>query len=493
MAPSTLAALCTEALGWPAGRQALEWQGGWIGWGRLAAIARQVQQALEASHAPRHAPVALVSRNRPETVAALLALVAMGRSIRMIHPFQSSAGMATDLATARPGALLAAAADIDGPVRDSIDALGIAAIALAPDGATVVAPGGWRGPPPPAPDGGPDIQILTSGTTGPPKHFAMTHRMIAEQLVLPALSDGAGTDWEQAPPVVLYFPLGNISGIYATLPALLKGQRAVLLDRFSLDAWLDYIERHRPSSSGIPTSAMRALLDADVAPERLSSLRAMGMGAAPLDPALHRAFEARYGIPILLSYGATEFAGPVTAMTAALHAEHGAARFGSVGRALPGVQLRIVDPSSGAQLPPGSEGLLEVVAPRIGPHWIRTSDLAVLDADGFLFHRGRADGAILRGGFKLLPETIESALAAHPDVAEAMVVPVPDDRLGQVPAALVVPRPGADPGADLLAIHLRHLLPATHLPVHWLMVAQLPLNASHKRDRRAAAALFAQG
>lgn len=485
----TLAALCTTALGWPAERPALEWEGRWIGWGKIAALAQQVQQAVEYSGAPPHAPVALVSRNRPETVAALLALLAMGRNIRMIHPFQSPAGIARDLSSAPPALLVADAADIAGEVRSTIDTLGMAAIALDGDG---VAPfGKWHGQAPAADDRGPVVTILTSGTTGPPKPFCISHAMIAERLVAPALEAGANIDWGRAPPAILYYPLGNITGIYSSLPTLLKGQRAMLLDRFSLDAWLDHVERHRPTASGIPTSAMRALLELDIAPRRLASLRAMGMGAAPLDPDLHRAFEGRYGIPILLSYGATEFGGPVASMTAALHRAYGKAKFGSVGRALPGVGLRIVDPESGVELPPGKEGLLEVVSPRIGPDWIRTSDLAVLDADGFLFHRGRIDGAILRGGFKLLPEAIEAALCQHADVMEAMVVAVPDDRLGQVPGAIIVLRLGAHSSVEEMARHLRNLLPATHMPVHWRIVDRLPLNSSLKRDRLAAAALFA--
>lgn len=141
---------------------------------------------------------------------------------------------------------------------------------------------------------------------------------------------------------------------------------------------------------------------------------------------MQAAFEDYYGIPILVSYGATEFAGPVAMMTEALHATFGRAKLGTVGRALPGAKLRVVEPLSGVALPHGEEGLLEVVSPRIGPDWIRTADLAVIDADHFLFLRGRADGAIMRGGFKVLPETIERALALHPAVAEAGVVGVPD-------------------------------------------------------------------
>jgi acyl-coenzyme A synthetase/AMP-(fatty) acid ligase len=155
------------------------------------------------------------------------------------------------------------------------------------------------------------------------------------------------------------------------------------------------------------------------------------------------------------------------------------------------VQLRIVDPETGAILPPGQEGLLEVISPRIGPGWIHTSDIAVIDADGFMFHRGRADGAIMRGGFKLLPETIERALMLHESVAAAGVLGVHDARLGQVPAAAIQLKPDTQPpGVAELAAHLRNHVYATHIPVTWRFVDELPRTPSLKVDRRALQALF---
>jgi acyl-coenzyme A synthetase/AMP-(fatty) acid ligase len=236
------------------------------------------------------------------------------------------------------------------------------------------------------------------------------------------------------------------------------------------------------------------VLDADIPREDLSSIRAIGTGAAALDPSAHKAFEERYGIPILLSYGATEFGGPVTAMTADLHATWGKQKFGTVGRALPGVQLRVIDSSTGAVLGAGEEGILEVVSPRIGPEWIRTSDIAVIDADGFLFHRGRADGAIMRGGFKLLPETIERALMLHQKVSAAAVVGLTDKRLGQVPAAAIQLKPGVEqPSVADLEAHLRDHILATHIPVEWRFVAALPTTPSLKTDKPAVRRLFEPG
>src|SRR6185312_14827292 len=236
----------------------------------------------------------------------------------------------------------------------------------------------------------------------------------------------------------------------------------------------------------LPPAGFQMVLDAQVPPGELQGIRCMATGAAPLDLEVQRAFEARYRIPVLLSYGATEFAGPVASMTLELHAQFGAQKLGSAGRPIGGAQLRVVDADSGEELPPGSEGILEVKTPRIGADWIRTSDLAVIDEDGFLFHRGRADGAIIRGGFKLLPETIERALLLHPAVRTAVVVGRADARLGQVPVAAVEVKPDAPPpSVDELEQHVRQHVYATHVPVAFRILEAMPLTASFKLDRLA--------
>ena len=233
------------------------------------------------------------------------------------------------------------------------------------------------------------------------------------------------------------------------------------------------------------------VLDADVPKAELEGLMAIGSGAAPLDVTVQRKFEEHYGIPILISYGATEFGGPVTATNLKDIEAFGNTKLGSVGRPIGGAQLRIIDAETKDELPAGHEGLLEVISPRIGPDWIRTSDLAMIDEDGFLYHRGRADGAIMRGGFKVLPETIERALLLHPAISAVGVVGVKDRRLGQVPGAVIQFKPGVPkPGPDELEAHLREHVLSTHIPVHWRFVDELPKTLSFKIDRPAVTAMF---
>lgn len=496
---SELQKLTQRALTRDASRPAIEFEKRWITWGDLRQVAERLGALLDASGVDSHAPVAFVPRNRPSAIGALLGLIAKGRSIRMLYAFQSAAALARDVERIKPAVIVADAQDYSPELLSVLRAEGVAAIALTAMDAEAV------------PGGGPiffrssenksvpvssvsdlQIEILTSGTTGPPKQFAISHELIAKYMVgTSVIPSGAVDDVLQLPPVLFLMPLGNISGIYSTLPALLKGQRAVLLEKFTVAGWHDHAVRHRPQVSGLPPAGVQMILDADIPPADLASIRVLGTGAAALDPTVHRAFEERYGIPILLSYGATEFGGPVTAMTADLHATWGKQKFGSVGRCLPGVRLRVIDPDTGAVLAAGQEGILEVIAPRIGPEWIRTSDIAVIDADGFLFHRGRADGAIMRGGFKLLPETIERALLLHEAISAAAVVGIADKRLGQVPAAAIQFKPGVEqPTIAALEAHLRDRVLSTHIPTVWRFVDALPTTPSLKIDRPAVRRLF---
>lgn len=484
----TLDALAQSALARDPSLPALEFEQRVYHWGELQQAATQLQAALAASGAGAHQPVAFIPRNRPVAVAALIGLIAARRSIQMVYAFQTPAAIAQNLSRLEPAVVVAHASELQGEVLSWLDSQGVAAIVLEELSARAL-PGRERSQRTAAgTEQAPQIHVLTSGTTGAPKQVPFPYDVFVKHYARPVRQLDAQ---RQEPPPLLCFPLGNITGLYSTLPAMFRGQLPVLVDRFTLSAWHDYVVRYRPSNGGLPPAGVQMILDANIPKEDLSSLRFVGTGAAPLDPGAQRSFEQRYGIPILLSYGATEFGGPVTAMTPELHAEWGERKFGSVGRAIPGAQIRVVDPASGAELPAGQEGLLEVVSPRIGPEWIRTSDIAVIDADGFMYHRGRADSAIMRGGFKLVPDTIERALQLHPAVGSAAVIGRTDRRLGEVPVAAVQLKRGASwPGAEALDEHLRRHLPATHIPVTFLEVEELPRTQSMKLDRTALKRIF---
>ena len=237
---------------------------------------------------------------------------------------------------------------------------------------------------------------------------------------------------------------------------------------------------------------MKMVIDANVPKEDLASLRAVLSGTAPLTPELQATFQDRYGIPVLITYGATEFAGAVAGWTIHDHREFGVTKIGSVGRAHPGCELRIVDPESGVVLDIDSTGLLEVRSEQVSTReWVRTSDNARIDADGFLWIGGRADGAINRGGFKIDPAGVARVLEQHPAIREAAVVGLPDDRLGEVPVAVLELRAGVEPPSDEELLEFaRENLTRYHVPAQFKIVDEMPRTPALKPSLPGLRALF---
>jgi acyl-CoA synthetase (AMP-forming)/AMP-acid ligase II len=233
------------------------------------------------------------------------------------------------------------------------------------------------------------------------------------------------------------------------------------------------------------------VLDADVDRDVFDSVRSVVSGTAPLDPDLADAFTARYGVPVLTSYGATEFGGGVAGWNLADHQQYAVAKRGSVGRAHAGCSLRIVDPDHGTDLGTDAVGLLEVRAAQLGTdEWVRTTDLARVDADGFLWIVGRSDQTILRGGYKVQPEVVRAALERDAAVVEAAVVGVPDARLGAVPVAAIERRPGHEVDEEALLAEAGRHLARYEVPVAVTVVDALPRTASGKADLAAVRAMF---
>jgi long-chain acyl-CoA synthetase len=263
-----------------------------------------------------------------------------------------------------------------------------------------------------------------------------------------------------------------------------------MINRFDVHTWASLVKEHRPKVMGAPPSVVKMILDADISADHFAGVTAYMTSSAPLAPEIARAFEQRYRIPVLLGYGATEFLNSVSGWTAELWAQHGDAKLGSVGRPYAGVRLRVLDPASGREVSPGQEGVLEVDPPQragnLPEGWLRTADLARIDADGFLWILGRTDEVIVRGGFKVNLEHVEQALLEHPAVTEACVVGLADERLGQVPGAVVtVDGGGVAPTETELLAWARDRLPPYALPVVIRFVDAIPRTTTLKVHRAA--------
>ncbi|MGE5510767.1 MAG: class I adenylate-forming enzyme family protein [Bacteroidota bacterium] len=469
------------------GAHAVEADGVWHTWDELDRVARSLATALDARGIPASTPLGWISRNRPDHLAVLFGLLAAGRSLVVISSVQSAERIALEVERLALPVIIADRADWNS------DALVQAcrrrsAIGLAVDGGIVV-------------DGGTgevgeaaaeqSLTVLTSGTTGPPKRIPLSMSALEAAAIDMELLEAEGdVPGQTRPPFIMFWPLANISGLYYTMPTGLGARPLVLMPKFSVEVWADAVERYRPRLLWLPPAAIRMVLDANVPKSRLASARALRYGASPLDAHVREVFEQRYGIPILSQYGATEFAGIVACWTLADHARWMHAKRGSIGRARPGMRLRVVDPQTGLELPPGSLGQLQVHAPRVGPDWQTTNDIAHIDGDGFVYLEGRADDAINRGGFKVVPEEVAAVLRQYPGVRDAAVVGIPDERLGRIPvAAIEAVAPDGLAIEDLQAFARARLL-AYQVPARYVVAAKLPRTPTLKIDRQRVLRLF---
>jgi acyl-coenzyme A synthetase/AMP-(fatty) acid ligase len=262
------------------------------------------------------------------------------------------------------------------------------------------------------------------------------------------------------------------------------------MDRFRTDEFLELVVRHRPKAVSLVPTALRMVYDAAPDPAVFDSVKVVTSGSAKLPVELQVAFEERFGVAVLPSYGATEFSGGVAGWTYGLHREWAEAKRGSVGRPQPGRELRVVDPTDGRERPAGSQGVLEVRSD--GTDWVRTTDLARIDSDGFVYIDGRTDDVIIRGGFKIAPDDVAKALRTHPSVVDAGVAGLPDERLGEVPVAAVELTSGAHATEDELLSHLRNRLASYQLPARLRIVDELPRTPSMKVSQDGVRALFAE-
>jgi long-chain acyl-CoA synthetase len=473
--------------------EAVSFDGVWWSWGQVADTARRVTRALDAAGLGAGARIGVALQNRPQHVAALLAVVASGRCVTTLNPLQPPDRLAADIGKVAVPVVLGSAGVLDKPeVRTAVGATGGHVLLLGDDGSvTGSVPAGDR--PASAYNPGIAVEMLTSGTTGPPKRIQLsdgqfdgslaTARVVAEDVDgRPQLRPTVG---------IITAPLVHIGGLWHALSIAYAGRRMVLLDRFRVDDWVAAVRTHRPAVTSLVPAAVRAVLEADVPAEALGSLKAITSGTAPCPPELVDAFYQRYGIPVLATYGATEFAGGVAAWALKDHARWWGSKRGSVGRPFRGVEVRTVD-EEGRPLPVGETGRLQLRARQIGGgEWTLTSDLGRLDDDGFLWVTGRADDAIIRGGFKVQPDTVKNALERHPAVREAAVAGLPDRRVGAVPVAVVETLPGvaAPTAEEVLAFSREHLLPY-EVPARLLVVPELPRTPSLKVSRPDVLAMF---
>ena len=350
-------------------------------------------------------------------------------------------------------------------------------------------------------DPGIAVQLFTSGTTGPPKAAILRHEHLMSY-ILGSVEFMSAADDEAT---LVSVPPYHIAGISALLSSIFAARRIVQLADFSASAWLDLVEGEAVTSAFVvPTMLARIVeeLEAGSGSRDLRTLRAIAYGGGHMPVSIiERALDLFPAVDFTNAYGLTETSSTITLLGPEDHRQAVASddaqtrrRLGSVGQALPSVEIEIRDPG-GEALAPGQRGEIYVRGPQVSGEyrersavdsdgWFPTRDTGHLDADGYLHLGGRADDVIVRGGENISPAEIEAVLLTHPAVVDAAAVAVASEQWGEAVGVAVVLKSGASASVDALQDLVRSQLRSSRVPEAVRFVDELPYNETGKLLRR---------
>ncbi|MFC9975827.1 AMP-binding protein [Spirillospora sp. NPDC127200] len=445
-----------------------------VSYGALHERVNRLTHVLRGLGVRRGEAVATVLGNRPEFLAALLAALQSGVYLVPVSRHLTVPEIGYVLADSGARAVLSERAHA-GVVAAAADEAGVAPeVRIAVDGAP-----GWAdldelcaaadpAPPPDRTMG--SIMLYTSGTTGRPKGVRRPVLDVPPEVLAQVMTETIGRHLglEAGDEVHLAVgPLYHSAPCMHAMMALNLGHAVVVGPRFEPEEALALIERHRVTNTFmVPTMFHRMLALPEEVRARydVSSLRQVFHSAAPVPVETKQRMMDWWGPVLTEYYGSTESGAVVVARP-----HEWLARPGTVGRAVAGVEIKILGPD-GAELPPGETGLIYArgqtgfeyhgdpakTAASMRGDLYTPGDLGHLDADGWLYMSDRRTDLIISGGVNLYPAEIEAALLQHPAVADAVVIGVPDPEWGQRPVALVEPAAGAAAGPGLAADLLEH-------------------------------------
>jgi long-chain acyl-CoA synthetase len=462
---------------------------------------RKASAALHGLGVGRGDRVALLVGNAPAFVEALHGALRLGAVVAPLNVMLTPEEAGAILADAGATAVVAEPAHLPTvlAVRDrvaSVDHVVVTGSGPAPRGTVSFEDAVARaGDPPQVAVRQEDLALLayTAGTTARPKGAMLTHGNLVANLgqisAVPALKEA------ESDVILGVLPLFHIYALNAVLGvALREGATLVLAERFDPVGTLELVERHRVTVlPGAPPMFAAWLQAAEGWEVDLSSVRLAVSGAAPLPAGVLDAFQRRFGVTIWEGYGLTETAPAVTT-----NALGQVAKGDSIGLALPGVEIRLVD-EAGEDVIEGDPGEIVIRGPNVfqgywnrpedteaafRDGWFRTGDVAYRDDDGYLFIVDRKKDLIIVSGFNVFPREVEEALVSHPAVAEAAVIGVPDERTGEAVSALVVLGQGRSATERELEEHCRERLARFKWPKTIEIVDRLPRHVTGKVLRR---------
>ncbi|MEU1165961.1 fatty acid--CoA ligase family protein [Streptomyces sp. NPDC005921] len=347
--------------------------------------------------------------------------------------------------------------------------------------------------------GAPAVLIYTSGTTAAPKGVVLRHHNLVSYVLGTVEFAGAGPD-EAA---LVSVPPYHIAAVSNVLTNLYAGRRALTLEQFTPEGWLDLVRRQRITNAMVVPTMLARIMDTDGLDRSVPSLRALAYGGARMPVrVVETALRAWPHVDFVNAYGLTETSSTITVLGPREHRTAVAsddpavrARLGSAGLPVPGVELEVRDPS-GAVAAPGESGQIWVRGEQVSGEYagggsavdergfFHTRDRGRLDHDGYLHIEGRADDTIIRGAENIAPAEIEDVLLGHPDVLDAVVVGLPDEEWGQRIEAVVVLRDGVSVDPETLRAQVRATLRGSKTPERITRWPELPRTPTGKLIRR---------
>ncbi|MEH7110013.1 long-chain-fatty-acid--CoA ligase [Bacillus sp. JJ1764] len=329
------------------------------------------------------------------------------------------------------------------------------------------------------------VILYTSGTTGNPKGVLLTHKNLYSN----AENSAKHNETERGTTLGV-LPLAHVYGLTVSNISFLTGGSIAVFSHFDVKEVFKAIETHKVKSFSAVPAMIYAMVSYPQADQfDTSSLESVGSGSSPLPVALLYAFEKKFGAKVYEGYGLSEAAPVVSA-----HRKGFDIKPGSVGIPIPGVEVKIVN-DAGVEVPLGEVGELIVCGDNVTPGyfqnleetervlkdgWLYTGDMARMDDDGYLYIVDRKRDLIIRGGFNLYPRDIEEILSGHEQVAEAAVVGIPDERMGEEMVACVVKKPGADLTEEELLRYCQDHLAKSKTPRRIVFLDTLPRNGVGK-------------
>jgi len=343
------------------------------------------------------------------------------------------------------------------------------------------------------------IQLYTSGTTGKPKGAMLSHANFFNLVETGRDQKPDWNKWNEDDVSLVAMPIFHIGGSGWGVMGLYHGAKGVIAREFDPTKVLDFFEQSGITKLFMVPAAMQFVVRQPRARSvDFSRLKYMLYGASPIPAALLKECIEVFKCGFVQMYGMTETTGTIVALPPEDHVE-GMERMRSAGKALPGVELAILD-VYGNLLPPREVGeiatrsgsnmagywnLPEATAKTLGSDgWLRTGDAGYMDSDGYLYIHDRIKDMIISGGENIYPAEVESAICDHPDVAEVAVVGVPDDRWGEAVKAIVVMKQGKEATAADIINFTRERIAGFKTPKSVEFIEALPRNPSGKILRR---------